>query len=110
MGAPSLEVGYTSATTGRGDHEVHKGHVVALGKKKELTIPYFLKSDFQISCLMCAKFGTIISVQSYCEIVSFVKAYELRGVNKTLSRFLQFSFHSENIRYSTFSCNAIEVC
>jgi hypothetical protein len=26
------EVGYTSATTGRGDHVVHKGHVVALEK------------------------------------------------------------------------------
>jgi hypothetical protein len=25
-------VGYTSATTGRGNHEVHKGHVVALKK------------------------------------------------------------------------------
>jgi hypothetical protein len=34
MGVPTLEVGYTSATTGRGDHEVHKGHVVALGEKK----------------------------------------------------------------------------
>jgi hypothetical protein len=33
MGFPTLEVGYTSATTGRGDHEVHKGHVVALGEK-----------------------------------------------------------------------------
>jgi hypothetical protein len=33
MGVPALEVGYTSATTGRGDHAVHKGHVVALGKK-----------------------------------------------------------------------------
>jgi hypothetical protein len=30
MGVPTLEVGYTSATTVRGDHEVHKGHVVAL--------------------------------------------------------------------------------
>jgi hypothetical protein len=30
MGVPTLEVGYTSATTGRGDHEVHKGHVMAL--------------------------------------------------------------------------------
>jgi hypothetical protein len=30
MGVPTLEVGYTSATTRRGDHEVHKGHVVAL--------------------------------------------------------------------------------
>jgi hypothetical protein len=34
MGVPTLEVGYTSATAVRGDHEVHKGHVVALGEKK----------------------------------------------------------------------------
>jgi hypothetical protein len=32
MGVPASEVGYTSATPGRGDHEVHKGHVVALKK------------------------------------------------------------------------------
>jgi hypothetical protein len=30
MGIPTSEVSYTSAKTGRGDHEVHKGHVVAL--------------------------------------------------------------------------------
>jgi hypothetical protein len=29
MGVPTSEVGYTSATTGRGDHKVHKGHVVS---------------------------------------------------------------------------------
>jgi hypothetical protein len=34
MGVPNPEVAYTSATTGRGDHEVHKGHVVALSQKK----------------------------------------------------------------------------
>jgi hypothetical protein len=34
MGVPTSEVNYTSATTGRGNHEVHKGHVVALEKKK----------------------------------------------------------------------------
>jgi hypothetical protein len=28
MGVPASEVGYTSDITGRGDHEVHKGHVV----------------------------------------------------------------------------------
>jgi hypothetical protein len=33
MGVPTSEVGYTSATTEKGDHEVHKGHVVALAKK-----------------------------------------------------------------------------
>jgi hypothetical protein len=31
MGIPPSEVGYTSATTTRGDHKVHKEHVVALG-------------------------------------------------------------------------------
>jgi hypothetical protein len=30
MGFPTSEVSYTSATTGKGDHEVHKEHVVAL--------------------------------------------------------------------------------
>jgi hypothetical protein len=33
MGVPNSDVGYTSTTTERGDHEVHKGHVVALEKK-----------------------------------------------------------------------------
>jgi hypothetical protein len=33
MGVPTSEVGYTSATTGRGGHEVHKGHMVALWEK-----------------------------------------------------------------------------
>jgi hypothetical protein len=41
MGVPSSEVGYTSATTRRGDHEVHDGHV-ALGKKK-----YFILNIFK---------------------------------------------------------------
>jgi hypothetical protein len=30
MGVPTSEVGYTSAATGRGDHQVQDGHVVAL--------------------------------------------------------------------------------
>jgi hypothetical protein len=33
-GFPTSEVGYTSATNGRGVHGVHKGHVVALERKK----------------------------------------------------------------------------
>jgi hypothetical protein len=33
MGVPTSEFGYTSATNGWEDHEVHKGHLVALGKK-----------------------------------------------------------------------------
>jgi hypothetical protein len=42
MGVPALEVGYTSATTGRGDHEVRKGHVVALGEKLLLFLLLFI--------------------------------------------------------------------
>jgi hypothetical protein len=33
MSVPASEIGYTSAITGRGDHEAHKGHAVALAKK-----------------------------------------------------------------------------
>jgi hypothetical protein len=33
MGVPTSEVGYTPAMPRREDHEVHKGHVVALEKK-----------------------------------------------------------------------------
>jgi hypothetical protein len=32
MDVPPSEVGYTSVKTRREDHEVHKGHVVALEK------------------------------------------------------------------------------
>ena len=35
MGVPTSEVGYTSATARRGDHESSYEHVVALEKKKE---------------------------------------------------------------------------
>jgi hypothetical protein len=42
MGVPTSEVGYTSATTGRGDHKVHKGHVVALAKDNILIYDVFM--------------------------------------------------------------------
>jgi hypothetical protein len=35
MGVPTSDVGYTSTKTGRGDHEVHKGHVVDKKEKKK---------------------------------------------------------------------------
>ena len=38
MGAPASEVGYTPAMPRREDHEVHKGHVVALGGEKIIII------------------------------------------------------------------------
>jgi hypothetical protein len=39
MGVATSEVGYTSATTARGDHEVHTGHVVAFeGREKTANV------------------------------------------------------------------------
>jgi hypothetical protein len=49
MGVPTSEVGYTSATTGRGDHEVHKGHVMALEKKTiEMCVRYGIPCGLQL--------------------------------------------------------------
>ena len=41
MGVPISEVGYTSAMPRREDHEVHKGHVVALGGEKKILVAQF---------------------------------------------------------------------
>jgi hypothetical protein len=49
MGVPTSEVGYTSTTTGRGDHEVHKGHVVTLGEKKVLPLKMDLTEGSETS-------------------------------------------------------------
>jgi hypothetical protein len=69
MGVINLEVGYTSATTGRGDHEVHKGHVVALEKKRfkfllyahvrtsgiaKASRPALETNQLPIQCVQCA--------------------------------------------------------
>ena len=43
MDVPSSEVGYTPAMPRREDHEVHKGHVVALGGGEEEL--YFARND-----------------------------------------------------------------
>jgi hypothetical protein len=47
MGVPTSEVGYTSAITGRGDNEVHDGHVVALGEIKERKISAYMVRQYQ---------------------------------------------------------------
>jgi hypothetical protein len=38
MGVPASEVGYTSATTGSGDHEVHRRQVGEKSKRKRQKI------------------------------------------------------------------------
>jgi hypothetical protein len=50
MGVPAFEVGYTSATTGKGDHEVHQGHVVAK-KLKEIKGISTVLSSYQVKLL-----------------------------------------------------------
>jgi hypothetical protein len=48
IGVPTSGVGYTLATTGRGDHEVHKGHAMALVKNQYSSIhTYVYFSDMQ---------------------------------------------------------------
>jgi hypothetical protein len=56
MGVRTSEFGYTSATTGRGDHEVHKGHVVALyifKKVGNLWDPQNINEVLCIAFLLC---------------------------------------------------------
>ena len=51
MGVPTSEVGYTPAMPRREDHEVHKGHVVALGGKKIVYVDkHFSKSTLHFCC------------------------------------------------------------
>jgi len=38
MGVPASEVGYIPAMPRKEDHEVHKGHVVAMGGKNMYTL------------------------------------------------------------------------
>jgi hypothetical protein len=45
MGVPTTEVSYTSAAAGSGDHEVHKGHVVALGGTKSSCVEVCLTKE-----------------------------------------------------------------
>ena len=49
MGVPTSEVGYTLAMPRREDHEVHEGHVVALGGR-ELRI-YVRKNVGDDNCM-----------------------------------------------------------
>jgi predicted ATP-dependent Lon-type protease len=61
MGVPTSEVSYTLATTGMGDHEVHKGHVKKKCCNNSLWISagynvvastFFTKPHWQIQELM----------------------------------------------------------
>jgi hypothetical protein len=94
MGVPSSEAGYTSATTGRGDHEVHKGYVVALlgGKKSySFVIPTTSATCYHLVHLDI--FSPIVipelKIQVFWDVtpyrlVTSVKQLALRNVGKYL--------------------------
>jgi hypothetical protein len=63
MGVPTSEVGYTSATTGRGDYEVHKGHVVAF--KKKWKVFCYAIAPCLISCYRRARAGPFEVIAIY---------------------------------------------
>jgi hypothetical protein len=64
MGVPTSEVGYTSATIGRGSHEVHKGHVVALRIKKN-----FNHALFKYGRTQCLFSGWLIIYEEIIEVI-----------------------------------------
>jgi hypothetical protein len=57
MGVPTSEIGYSPAMPRRWDHEVHKGHVVALEKKKYCKCKEYVDQYFHSNrCI----YGTVI--------------------------------------------------
>jgi hypothetical protein len=64
MGVPTSEVGYTSATAENGDHEVHKGLVVALGKCNNNTVIIIIIIVSRVS--VGALFNTVVYAAAHC--------------------------------------------
>jgi hypothetical protein len=70
MGVPASEVGYASAKTGRGDHEVHKGHVVALGGDCCVySIPHVLQTEVYTEMYCMIHSGNITAVGGFVQNV-----------------------------------------
>jgi hypothetical protein len=72
MGVPTSEVGYTSATTGRGDHEVYREHVVTLERKK-IICGFFFQNLFEEGTL------THCSTCSFHWEITAIKDVGLKG-------------------------------
>jgi hypothetical protein len=61
MGVPASEIGYTAATTGRGDHEVHKDMWWHWKKKKEK------KRISNKPCLWCSY--SVVTIHCTCNVI-----------------------------------------
>jgi hypothetical protein len=82
MGVPTSQVSYTSATTGRGDHEVHKGPVVALEEKKYSEISLNSQSMVERELFAGGVSCTLFAVFVYFKSVSL---FYLKRINLMMS-------------------------
>jgi hypothetical protein len=100
MGVLTLEVGYTSAITGKGDHEVHKGRVVTLPywrHKKCLTLKMGSMDGNCMFQIATWQFVRLIGLGSHIADINLLKSGRITDVlsnnaaNKG-SRYLFFMF------------------
>jgi hypothetical protein len=103
MGFPILEVGYTSATTGRGDHEVHKGHVVTLGKNlrrftpKNIFSPLFETKNMNTQNVLAVSISQHIS-ENFCVhpfsvyVCDIIESVTTDMIQASAQRLLHFRF------------------
>jgi hypothetical protein len=111
MGVQTSEVSYTLATTRRGDHKVHKGHVVALGggegqqfKKCDIYVysyPQFPTKPslpqltaagcwINVDTLTIAMYSTAVYITSYYSTIHCVDQTKVKGLCfQSLDRILQ---------------------
>ena len=83
MGVPTSEVGYTPAMPRREDHEVHKGHVVALEKEKPLLNGFRL--NLVLEACIRSSFATIPRVTGTSYLKADVNRFSVTSVLRAWS-------------------------
>ena len=68
MGVPTSEVGYTPAMSRREDHEVHKGHVMALGRGGNLNLKLMINAFSLFRHWYTGHTGEMASYTKYCSL------------------------------------------
>jgi hypothetical protein len=103
MGVPTSEVSYTSATTVRGGHEVHKGHVVAL-EKNHLRLKGFRFNGVKFTNTCCAlvRYDTLL-YRSLQEVCSFEYLYQNQWLSSLWGRWSPWLLNSTLCSYRSYS-------
>jgi hypothetical protein len=101
MGVPTSEVGYASATTERGDHEVHKGHVVTLAQKHWSSRKVLLLSDFNETWILWRGFRRIYKYNFLRKCVEWEPGFSMRKdgqteMSKLIAAFSDFTIVPKN--------------